>query len=88
MTQLSCIRLALSPKDDVVIASVKTALEQAIAQLIPRRYENEAAVGGRLKKAAYRVTGLFITTKIWIENLSKDKLIPSLKRRAWEEAAY
>lgn len=22
---------------------------------------------------------LFITTKIWIENLSKDKLIPSLK---------
>ncbi len=67
-------------KDDVVISSVKTALEldyRAIdnAQI----YDNEAAVGQAIAESGVPRHELHITTKIWIENLSKDKLIPSLK---------
>ncbi|PWU32319.1 2,5-didehydrogluconate reductase DkgB [Enterobacter hormaechei] len=59
-------------KDDVVIASVKTALELGYRAIDTAQiYDNEAAVGQAIED--------FVTTKIWIENLSKDKLIPSLK---------
>ena len=66
-------------KDDVVIASVKTALELGYRAIDTAQiYDNEAAVGGPSKSGVPR-DELFVTTKIWIENLSKDKLIPSLK---------
>lgn len=67
-------------KDDVVIASVKTALELGYRAVDTAQiYDNEAAVGQALEESGIPRDELFITTKIWIENLSKDKLIPSLK---------
>lgn len=67
-------------KDDVVIASVKTALELGYRAIDTAQiYENEAAVGKAIEESGVPRNALSITTKIWIENLSKDKLIPSLK---------
>lgn len=67
-------------KDDVVIASVKTALELGYRAIDTAQiYENEAAVGQAIEESGVPRNEIFITTKIWIENLSKDKLIPSLK---------
>lgn len=67
-------------KDDVVIASVKTALELGYRAIDTAQiYENEAAVGQAIAESGVSRDELFITTKIWIENLSKEKLIPSLK---------
>lgn len=67
-------------KDDVVIASVKTALELGYRIIDTAQiYDNEAAVGQAVAESGIARDELFITTKIWIENLSKDKLIPSLK---------
>lgn len=67
-------------KNDIVIASVKTALELGYRTIDTAQiYDNEAAVGQAIEESAIPRTELFITTKIWIENLSKEKLIPSLK---------
>ncbi len=67
-------------KDDVVIASVKTALELGYRTIDTAQiYDNEAAVGQAVAESGIARDELFITTKIWIENLSKDKLISSLK---------
>jgi 2,5-diketo-D-gluconate reductase B len=67
-------------KDDVVITSVKTALELGYRAIDTAQiYDNEAAVGQAIAESGVPRSELFITTKIWIENLSKDALIPSLK---------
>lgn len=67
-------------KDDVVIASVKTALELGYRAVDTAQiYDNEAAVGEVIAESGVPRNELYLTTKIWIENLSKDKLIPSLK---------
>ncbi|HEY2454832.1 MAG TPA: 2,5-didehydrogluconate reductase DkgB [Scandinavium sp.] len=67
-------------KDEVVIASVKTALELGYRAIDTAQiYDNEAAVGQAIAESGIPRSELFITTKIWIENLSKDALIPSLK---------
>jgi 2,5-diketo-D-gluconate reductase B len=67
-------------KDDVVIASVKTALELGYRTVDTAQiYGNEAAVGQAIEESGVPREELFITTKIWTEYLSKDKLIPSLK---------
>ncbi len=67
-------------KDDVVIASVKTALELGYRAIDTAQiYDNEAAVGQGHRREWRTARRTFVTTKIWIENLSKDKLIPSLK---------
>lgn len=67
-------------KDDVVISSVKTALELGYRTIDTAQiYDNEAAVGQAIAESGVPRHELYITTKIWIENLSKDKLIPSLK---------
>lgn len=66
-------------KDDVVIASVKTALELGYRTIDTAQiYDNESAVGQAIAESGVPRDALFITTKIWIENLSKEKLIPSL----------
>ncbi|HBZ17678.1 2,5-didehydrogluconate reductase DkgB [Pantoea sp. NPDC088449] len=68
-------------QDDVVIHSVKTALELGYRTVDTAQiYENEAAVGQAIEESRIDRNELFITTKIWIENLSADKLIPSLKQ--------
>lgn len=67
-------------KDDVVIASVKTALELGYRAVDTAQiYDNEAAVGQAIAESGVPRSELFITTKIWTENLSKEALIPSLK---------
>ncbi|UGS41973.1 2,5-didehydrogluconate reductase DkgB [Pseudocitrobacter corydidari] len=67
-------------KDDVVIASVKTALELGYRAVDTAQiYDNEAAVGLAIAESSVPREEIFITTKIWTENLSKEKLIPSLK---------
>ncbi|HCQ7757533.1 2,5-didehydrogluconate reductase DkgB [Citrobacter sp. Cs237] len=67
-------------KDDVVIASVKTALALGYRAVDTAQiYDNEAAVGQAIAESGIPRGDLYITTKIWTENLSKDKLIPSLK---------
>ncbi|MEZ2578399.1 2,5-didehydrogluconate reductase DkgB [Buttiauxella ferragutiae] len=67
-------------KDDVVIASVKTALELGYRAVDTAQiYDNEAAVGQAIEESGVGRDELFLTTKIWIENLGKDQLIPSLK---------
>lgn len=67
-------------KDDVVIASVKTALELGYRAIDTAQiYDNEAAVGQAIEESGVPRDELFITTKIWIENLGQNKLIPSLK---------
>lgn len=67
-------------KDDVVIASVKTALELGYRTVDTAQiYNNEAAVGQAIAESNVPREEIFITTKIWTENLSKEKLIPSLK---------
>lgn len=67
-------------QDDVVIHSVKTALELGYRTIDTAQiYENEAAVGQAIAESGVERSELFVTTKIWVENLSADKLIPSLK---------
>lgn len=65
---------------DVVIHSVKTALELGYRTIDTAQiYENEAAVGQAITESGVARGDLFVTTKIWIENLSAEKLIPSLE---------
>lgn len=67
-------------KDDVVIASVSNALELGYRAVDTAQiYDNEAAVGQAIAESGIARKDLYITTKIWTENLSKEKLIPSLK---------
>ncbi|MBB1200535.1 2,5-didehydrogluconate reductase DkgB [Enterobacteriaceae bacterium 89] len=67
-------------KDDVVIASVKTALELGYRAVDTAQiYDNEAAVGQAIAESGIPREELYITTKIWTANLGKEALIPSLK---------
>ena len=64
-------------KDDVVIASVKTALELGYRAIDTAQiYENEAAVGQAIEESGVPRNELFITTKIWIENQGKFMNMP------------
>lgn len=68
-------------QDDVVIHSVKTALELGYRAIDTAQiYKNEAAVGQAIFESGIDRHQLFITTKIWIENLTAEKLIPSLQQ--------
>lgn len=67
-------------KDQVVIDSVSTALELGYRAIDTAQiYGNEAEVGQAIEDSAVSRDDLFITTKIWIDNLSRDKLLPSLQ---------
>ncbi len=67
-------------KDDVVIASIKDALDLGYRAIDTAQiYDNEAAVGQAIKESGVARDELYITTKIWTENLRKDRLIVSLK---------
>ena len=63
-----------------VIDSVKTALEVGYRAVDTAQiYGNEAEVGQAIAESQLTRNQLFITTKIWTENYSPEKLIPSLK---------
>ncbi|MGY5958361.1 2,5-didehydrogluconate reductase DkgB [Kosakonia sp. BK9b] len=66
--------------DDAVIASVTNALELGYRVIDTAQiYGNEAAIGKALAQCGIPREELFITTKIWTENLGEEALIPSLK---------
>ena len=63
-----------------VIDSVKTALDVGYRAVDTAQiYGNEAEVGQAIAESQLNRNQLFITTKIWTENYSPEKLIPSLK---------
>jgi len=63
-----------------VIDSVKAALELGYRAIDTAQiYKNEAEVGQAIAASGVPRNELFITTKIWVDNYSADKLIPSLR---------
>lgn len=67
-------------KDQVVVDSVRNALELGYRAIDTAQiYGNEAHVGQAIADSGVARDELFITTKIWVENLSADKLIASLR---------
>lgn len=64
----------------VVIDSVRTGLELGYRHIDTAQiYGNEADVGTAIAESGQNRDELFVTTKIWTENLAGDKLIPSLR---------
>ena len=60
--------------------SVKMALEVGYRLIDTAQiYGNEDAVGQAVVESGVKREELFLTTKIWIDNLDKVKFIPSLK---------
>lgn len=60
--------------------SVRNALEAGYRVIDTAQiYGNEAEVGAAIAASGVPRSALYLTTKIWIDNLSRDKLIPSLK---------
>lgn len=64
----------------VVIDSVRNGLELGYRALDTAQiYGNEADVGEAIAASGVRRDDLFLTTKIWVDNYAKDKLVPSLE---------
>ncbi|MDC6167128.1 2,5-didehydrogluconate reductase DkgB [Paucibacter sp. XJ19-41] len=67
-------------KGQVVIDSVTTALALGYRAIDTAQiYGNEAEVGQAIAESGVPREQLFLTTKIWTEQLAGDRLIPSLK---------
>ncbi|MGO1073545.1 2,5-didehydrogluconate reductase DkgB [Lysobacter sp. CA199] len=67
-------------KGQTVIDSVRNGLEVGYRVIDTAQiYGNEAEVGQAIADSGVARDELFITTKIWVDNLSKDKLFPSLR---------
>ncbi len=65
---------------DVVKQSVKMALQAGYRAIDTAQiYNNESEVGEAIRESGIAREELYITTKIWVENLGKDRLIDSLK---------
>ncbi|WP_447595332.1 2,5-didehydrogluconate reductase DkgB [Aquipseudomonas campi] len=63
-----------------VIDSVRTGLELGYRHIDTAQiYGNEADVGQAIAESAVPRSELFVTTKIWIDHLNHDALIPSLR---------
>ena len=68
-------------KDQIVIDSVKTALDVGYRAIDTAQiYDNEAQVGQAIQESGIARDQLFITTKIWVDHLNPEQLIPSLKQ--------
>ena len=64
----------------IVIDSVKTALDVGYRAIDTAQiYGNEAEVGQAIAESGVPRNELFLTTKIWVDNYSRSKLIDSLK---------
>ncbi|MGV7208431.1 2,5-didehydrogluconate reductase DkgB [Oxalobacteraceae bacterium A2-2] len=65
---------------EAAIASVRNGLEAGYRAIDTAQiYGNEAEVGQAVADSGIAREQLYLTTKIWTENLSREKLIPSLK---------
>ncbi|MFL9888639.1 2,5-didehydrogluconate reductase DkgB [Paraburkholderia agricolaris] len=63
----------------VVIDSVRNCLELGYRYIDTAQiYGNEAEIGKTIAESGVARDELFVTTKIWVDNYSKEKLIPSL----------
>lgn len=68
-------------KGQQVIDSVSAGLELGYRHIDTAQiYDNEADVGQAIAAAGVARDQLFVTTKVWTENLARDKFIPSLKQ--------
>ncbi|MFM0737179.1 2,5-didehydrogluconate reductase DkgB [Paraburkholderia xenovorans] len=64
----------------VVIDSVRNGLELGYRAIDTAQiYGNEAEVGEAIATSGVARKDLFLTTKIWVDNYAKDKLVPSLE---------
>lgn len=67
-------------KGQVVIDSVRNALELGYRAIDTAQiYDNEAEVGQAIADSGVPRSELFVTTKVWTENLSAAKLVASLQ---------
>ena len=67
-------------KDQVVMDSVRNGLELGYCAIDTAQiYGNEAEVGEAIAASGVPRSDIFLTTKIWTENTSRGKLVPSLK---------
>ncbi|WP_363799725.1 2,5-didehydrogluconate reductase DkgB [Lysobacter firmicutimachus] len=67
-------------KGQTAIDSVRTGLELGYRHIDTAQiYGNEAEVGQAIADSGVARDTLFLTTKIWTENLSRERLIPSLR---------
>lgn len=67
-------------KGQTVIDSVRDALDVGYRAIDTAQiYDNEADVGQALADSKLPRNELFITTKIWTDHLSRERLIPSLR---------
>src|SRR5262245_18144955 len=62
------------------IDSVRNALDVGYRSIDTAQiYGNEADVGQAIAESGVRRDELFVTTKVWVDNLSAERLIPSLR---------
>ncbi|MCC6075776.1 2,5-didehydrogluconate reductase DkgB [Pseudomonas sp. GCM10022188] len=67
-------------QDQIVIDSLRSGLELGYRHIDTAQiYGNEAAVGQAIADSGVAREELFVTTKIWTDNLAAGKLIPSLR---------
>ena len=67
-------------QQQAVIDSVKTALDVGYRAIDTAQiYGNEAEIGTAIQQSGFARHDLFLTTKIWVDNLAPEQLIPSLK---------
>ncbi|MCH4883373.1 2,5-didehydrogluconate reductase DkgB [Pseudomonas sp. TMW22080] len=67
-------------KGQVVIDSVSNALDLGYRAIDTAQiYENEAEVGQAIAESGVARDELFITSKIWVSNFTREQLIPSLE---------
>ncbi|MCW8335650.1 2,5-didehydrogluconate reductase DkgB [Vibrio paucivorans] len=66
---------------ETVIQSVKNALDLGYRAIDTAQvYNNEAEVGQAIQESSVVREDVYITTKVWIDNLNQEKLVPSLKQ--------
>lgn len=67
-------------KGDAALNSVRTGLELGYRAIDTAQiYGNEADVGQAVADSGVDRDALFLTTKIWTQNLGRDRLLPSLR---------
>lgn len=68
-------------KGQAAIDSVRTALALGYRAVDTAQiYDNEEAVGQAIADSGLARQDLYLTTKIWTEHLSRDRLVPSLRQ--------
>ena len=67
-------------KDQVAVDSVRTGLELGYRHIDTAQiYGNEAEVGQAIADSGVARDELFVTTKVWTENLGSCRVLPSLR---------